>query len=74
MLKNIYTNSILIISIFLLAISCDKGEPAVVHEHEVFTRVVIEIKEDLAMKIKHSVETIGLNFAFPSHSIYIEKT
>ncbi len=34
----------------------------------------LEIKEDLAMKIKHSVETIGLNFAFPSHSIYIEKT
>ena len=46
MLKNIYTNSILIISIFLLAISCDKGEPVVVHEHEVFTRVVLEVKKD----------------------------
>ena len=46
MLKNIYTNSILIISVFLLAISCDKGEPAVVHEHEVFTRVVLEVKKD----------------------------
>ena len=34
----------------------------------------LEIKEDLAMKIKDSVEKIGLNFAFPSQSIYIEKT
>jgi MscS family membrane protein len=34
----------------------------------------LEIKEELAMKIKDSVEKIGLNFAFPSQSIYIEKT
>ena len=34
----------------------------------------LEIKEDLAIKIKDSVEKIGLNFAFPSQSIYIEKT
>ncbi len=34
----------------------------------------LEIKEDLAMKIKYSVEKIGLNFAFPSQSIYIEKS
>jgi len=33
----------------------------------------LEIKEELAIKIKESVENIGLNFAFPSHSIYIEK-
>jgi hypothetical protein len=46
MLKNLYKHSILIISVFLLAISCDKGEPAVVHEHEVFTRVVLEVKKD----------------------------
>ena len=31
------------------------------------------IKEDLAIKVKESVESIGLNFAFPSQSIYIEK-
>ena len=29
-----------------LAISCDKGEPAVVHEYEVFTRVVLEVKKN----------------------------
>ena len=46
MLKNLYKHLILIISVFLLAISCDKGEPAVVHEHEVFTRVVLEVKKD----------------------------
>jgi hypothetical protein len=46
MLKNIYTNTLLIISAFLLVISCDKGEPVVVHEHEVFTRVVLEVKKD----------------------------
>ena len=34
----------------------------------------LEIKEYLAMKIKDSVEKIGLNFAFPSQSVYIEKT
>ena len=34
----------------------------------------LEIKEDLAIKIKDCVEKIGLNFAFPSQSIYIEKT
>ena len=33
----------------------------------------LEIKEALAMKIKDSVEKIGLDFAFPSQSIYIEK-
>ena len=60
MLKNIYTNSILIISIFLLAISCDKGEPAVVHEHEVFTRVVIEIKEEIMTNYtKYTFEVEG---------------
>ena len=46
MLKDIYTNSLLIISAFLLVISCDKGEPVVVHEHEVLTRVVLEVKKD----------------------------
>ncbi len=34
----------------------------------------LEIKEDLAIKIKDEVEKIGLNFAFPSQSIYIEKS
>tara|TARA_B100000963_G_scaffold218318_1_gene190391 strand:- start:29814 stop:30908 length:1095 start_codon:yes stop_codon:yes gene_type:complete len=33
----------------------------------------LEIKEELAIKIKENVENIGLNFAFPSQSIYIEK-
>lgn len=33
----------------------------------------LEIKEELAFKVKDSVEKIGLNFAFPSQSIYIEK-
>ena len=33
----------------------------------------LQIKEELAMNIKESVEKIGLNFAFPSQSIYIEK-
>ena len=46
MLKNLFKHSILIISVFLLTISCDKGEPAVVHEHEVFTRVVLEVKKN----------------------------
>ena len=31
------------------------------------------IKEELAFKIKEEVETLGLNFAFPSQSIYLEK-
>ena len=31
------------------------------------------IKEKLALKIKLEVEKIGLGFAFPSQSIYIEK-
>ena len=44
MLKNIYTNSLLYISI-LFIISCDKGEPVAVHEHEVFTRVVQSQKD-----------------------------
>ena len=34
----------------------------------------LQIKEELAMEIKANVEKIGLNFAFPSQSIYIEKT
>ncbi len=34
----------------------------------------LKIKEELAIKIKENVENIGLNFAFPSQSIYIEKT
>ena len=34
----------------------------------------LKIKEELAIKIKENVEKIGLNFAFPSQSIYIEKT
>ena len=33
----------------------------------------LEIKEGLAIKIKESVEQLGLNFAYPSQSIYIEK-
>ncbi len=33
----------------------------------------LKIKEELAIKIKEKVEKIGLNFAFPSQSIYIEK-
>ena len=33
----------------------------------------LEIKEKLAMTIKQKVEDLGLNFAFPSQSIYIEK-
>ena len=34
----------------------------------------LQIKEELAMEIKSNVEKIGLNFAFPSQSIYIEKS
>ncbi len=34
----------------------------------------LQIKEELAMEIKANVEKIGLNFAFPSQSIYIEKS
>jgi len=33
----------------------------------------LRIKENLAMRIKKEVEGIGLGFAFPSQSIYIEK-
>ena len=33
----------------------------------------LKIKEELAMQIKEDIEQIGLNFAFPSQSIYIEK-
>ncbi len=33
----------------------------------------LEIKEKLAMNIKETAESIGLNFAFPSRSIYMEK-
>ena len=46
MLKNIYKYSLLFISILLFVFSCSKSEPAVVHEHEVFTRVVLEVKKD----------------------------
>ena len=34
----------------------------------------LKIKEELAIKIKENIEKIGLNFAFPSQSIYIEKS
>ena len=34
----------------------------------------LQIKEELAMEIKANVEKIGLNFAFPSQSVYIERT
>ena len=33
----------------------------------------LKIKEKLGIKIKDEIEKIGLNFAFPSRSIYIEK-
>ena len=33
----------------------------------------LEIKENLAMEIKSKMEELGLSFAFPSQSIYIEK-
>ncbi len=33
----------------------------------------LKIKEELAMQIKNKIESIGLNFAFPSQSVYIEK-
>jgi MscS family membrane protein len=33
----------------------------------------LQIKEKLAIKIKTEIEELGLNFAFPSQSIYIEK-
>ena len=36
--------------------------------------VYLQIKEELALEIKKNVEKIGLNFAFPSQSIYIEKS
>lgn len=32
----------------------------------------LKTKEKLAMKIKEEVERLGLGFAFPSHSVYIE--
>ena len=34
----------------------------------------LQIKEELALFIKKTVDDIGLNFAFPSRSIYIEKS
>ena len=34
----------------------------------------LEIKENLAMEVKKKVEDLNLNFAFPSQSIYIEKS
>tara|TARA_E500000178_G_C16975871_1_gene733304 strand:- start:394 stop:1485 length:1092 start_codon:yes stop_codon:yes gene_type:complete len=33
----------------------------------------LNIKQSLAIKIKKDIEKFGLNFAFPSHSIYLEK-
>ena len=33
----------------------------------------LKIKENLALKIKEEVEKVGLGFAFPSQSVYIEK-
>ena len=33
----------------------------------------LEIKENLAIEIKSKIEELGLSFAFPSQSIYIEK-
>src|SRR5210317_272533 len=33
----------------------------------------LKIKEKLALKIKEEVEKVGLGFAFPSQSVYIEK-
>ena len=33
----------------------------------------LEIKENLALEIKNKIEDLGLNFAYPSQSIYIEK-
>tara|TARA_Y100001980_G_C14457574_1_gene240162 strand:- start:417 stop:680 length:264 start_codon:yes stop_codon:yes gene_type:complete len=36
--------------------------------------VYLQIKEDLALEIKKNVEKIGLSFAYPSQSIYIEKS
>ena len=33
----------------------------------------LKIKEDLALEIKKEIEAQGLDFAFPSRSIYIEK-
>ena len=35
--------------------------------------IYLKIKEKLAIEIKTQVENLGLNFAFPSSSIYIEK-
>ena len=40
------------------------------NEWEVF----LKIKEQLAIQVKEEVEKQGLNFAFPSQSIYIEKS
>lgn len=34
----------------------------------------LKIKENLAMEVKRKVEELDLNFAFPSQSIYIEKS
>ena len=52
MLKNIYKYSLLFIFILLFVFSCSKGEPVVVHEHEVFTRVVLEVKKDVEQNYK----------------------
>ena len=40
------------------------------NEWEIF----LKIKEQLAIQVKQEVEKQGLNFAFPSQSIYIEKS
>ena len=34
----------------------------------------LETKENLALEIKRKIEELGLNFAFPSQSIYVEKS
>ena len=44
------------------------GIPAHTNDWEEF----LTIKEKLALKIKQEVEKIGLGFAFPSQSVYIE--
>ena len=35
--------------------------------------IFLKTKEELAMKVKDEIESLGLNFAFPSQSIYVEK-
>ena len=35
--------------------------------------IVFANKREISIKIKSEVENLGLNFAFPSHSVYLEK-